>query len=140
MFFFYACVCCLGAMYACVCLGAICVCVCVCVYAVHACVCLAAMCSCVCGGVLCVCYVRMSMCGGGQETTSGVTLQAPSTSFLRQDLSLPWNLPNGPSWLAAEPQASTCLCFSKAEIINMYHHIWLLFFFKWALGIKLRSL
>lgn len=116
----------------------VCVCACVCMLCMHVCVWL--LCVHVCVGVLCVCYVRMCMCGGGQETTSGVTLQAPSTSFLRQDLSLPWNLPNGPSWLAAEPQASTCLCFSKAEIINMYHHIWLLFFFKWALGIKLRSL
>lgn len=43
--------------------------------------------------------------------------------FLRQGLLLTLNLPSRFSWLASEPQESTCLCLPSIRITRRYHHV-----------------
>lgn len=49
---------------------------------------------------------------------------------------LTWSLLVKLSWLAREPQGSTCLCFLGGGFAGMCHHSQL---FMWLLGIKPRS-
>jgi len=45
------------------------------------------------------------MCGG-QRTNLGVTLQVPSTIFIKQEFSLTWNRTGQVDWLASEDMES----------------------------------